>query len=488
MTTKNDVRRLVLAAGLCTCAAAWGGSVADQPAVEVSEDGRLSVAPTPSPTDNIGWTASRASGPFETTPVWTLNLRRQVGAVRIGDLNGDGINDLAVGCFISNSFPPYTDWEDMIFYGSPTGLPAAPSWISADEVHTGDMQLGDINLDGALDLVSITGGTAFSPPRIYFGAPGGPATTPGWISAPPSAGWATSGILFDPDRDGDLDLMTTNQGVSPNAFRPMYIFFNSAGTLSTTPGWVSDESSIQNTLAAGDYDNDGFVDVAVSKWVNFSSAIYRNVGGTLQTFPIWTTGTTAGDRGAAWADLDNNGWLDLAIGTGNTDVYSNAAGVLSLTYSSAPPFSGGQELLLTDVDSDGDADLVEVHFSDGRTHVYLNTSGTLATAPTWTFDAAEVGNAIAVGDLTGDGIVDLAVGYSGNTSVRVFRGIAPPTCYANCDGSTIVPTLNALDFACFLSRYVAGEAYANCDGSTISPTLNALDFACYLSRYVAGCP
>jgi hypothetical protein len=48
--------------------------------------------------------------------------------------------------------------------------------------------------------------------------------------------------------------------------------------------------------------------------------------------------------------------------------------------------------------------------------------------------------------------------------------------------------LNALDFACFLSRYVAGDPYANCDGSTIVPVLNALDFSCFLGRYVAGCP
>jgi hypothetical protein len=45
-----------------------------------------------------------------------------------------------------------------------------------------------------------------------------------------------------------------------------------------------------------------------------------------------------------------------------------------------------------------------------------------------------------------------------------------------------------LDFACFLNRFAAGAAYANCDGSTVQPTINVLDFACFLNRFAAGCP
>ena len=61
-------------------------------------------------------------------------------------------------------------------------------------------------------------------------------------------------------------------------------------------------------------------------------------------------------------------------------------------------------------------------------------------------------------------------------------------CYANCDGSVTSPTLNVLDFACFLNRFAAGDAYANCDSSTTAPTLNVLDFACFLNKFAAGCP
>jgi hypothetical protein len=61
------------------------------------------------------------------------------------------------------------------------------------------------------------------------------------------------------------------------------------------------------------------------------------------------------------------------------------------------------------------------------------------------------------------------------------------TCYANCDNSTTAPVLNALDFACFLNKFAAGDAYSNCDRSTTPPVLNVLDFACFLNSFAAGC-
>jgi hypothetical protein len=63
-----------------------------------------------------------------------------------------------------------------------------------------------------------------------------------------------------------------------------------------------------------------------------------------------------------------------------------------------------------------------------------------------------------------------------------------PPCYANCDNSTLPPTLNVQDFTCFLQRYAAGDTYANCDNSTVTPTLNVQDFTCFLQNFAAGCP
>ena len=34
----------------------------------------------------------------------------------------------------------------------------------------------------------------------------------------------------------------------------------------------------------------------------------------------------------------------------------------------------------------------------------------------------------------------------------------------------------------------AADAYANCDGSTFVPTLSVNDFTCFMNKYAAGCP
>src|SRR5262249_13525390 len=66
-------------------------------------------------------------------------------------------------------------------------------------------------------------------------------------------------------------------------------------------------------------------------------------------------------------------------------------------------------------------------------------------------------------------------------------------CYANCDGSSVPPILNANDFQCFLNAFAGNlrpgmpADYANCDGSTANPILNANDFQCFLNAFATGC-
>src|SRR5690606_25939842 len=130
-------------------------------------------------------------------------------------------------------------------------LQTTAGWISADQVHSGDAAVGDVNGDGWNDLVVANGGSAYSPNAIYFGSATGLATTPGWQSAQPA--WAVGMALVDIDGDGDLDLVTANQGRgSGDNVRPPYLFRNTGGALATTPEWSSGQPAIQNAVAAGD--------------------------------------------------------------------------------------------------------------------------------------------------------------------------------------------------------------------------------------------
>jgi len=452
-------------------------------AIEVSEDGRDSLRLADAPP--AGVLRGIGSLPFGLSPDVEIMLRRQIGGLAVADMNADGFNDLIAVCYISNSFPPYTDWREMIFYGSAAGIATTPGWISDNQTHAGDVQIGDVNGDSNPDIVVIRGGSVRADAvQVYFGSPTGPATSPGYSSNIPGRAWGTSGDLVDMDNDGDLDLVTTNQGLSPDPFRPIMIFRNGGAGLGVTPDWTSAEAEISNGVTHADIlGSDGLPEIIAAKWVNFQSSIYENIMGTPVPFAFMSVPMSSADKGAAAGDVTGDGLIEVAFGGDPVRLYQSVHGALLPLWEASPPFGGSQEIRLHDADGDGDLDLADVIFGDGRAHIYENNSGVLDTTPTWTFDAPEVGTAIVFGDLNNDGRDDLVVGYSGNVSVRVFYGQAP-----DCPADLALPegVLDLADLQTFISAFLAGDELAD-----LAPPAGVLDLAdvqAFVGAFLTGCP
>jgi hypothetical protein len=137
-------------------------------------------------------------------------------------------------------------------------------------------------------------------------------------------------------------------------------------------------------------------------------------------------------------------------------------------------------------------------FTDGNIHEY-DAAGTeigiLFAAPgargVWELQNGNImwtaGTGVHVKDLVTGGDTVIVTGSPQFIGLLGAGTPPPPSCYPNCDHSTVVPFLNVLDFNCFLNSFAAGDSYANCDGSTIAPVLNVLDFNCFLNSFSAGC-
>ncbi len=132
----------------------------------------------------------------------------------------------------------------------------------------------------------------------------------------------------------------------------------------------------------------------------------------------------------------------------------------------------------------------QTYTSGGQTYNYiLGWTGAGLTALGTGADAT-IRATLAIDDPTAPRLIAGGdfVSAGGVVSPGVAQWNSCPTCYANCDRSTIPPLLNVNDFVCFLNKFSAGSDYANCDGSTIPPVLSVLDFTCFLNKFAAGCP
>jgi hypothetical protein len=126
---------------------------------------------------------------------------------------------------------------------------------------------------------------------------------------------------IDYDQDGFMDLYFVQAGAT-DAYHPAQpphsaLYHNNGdGTFTdvTAKAGVGGEGHYGQGVAVGDYDNDGYPDLYVTGYGR--AILYHNNGDG--TFTNVTAKAGVGDEGqwstsAAWFDFDNDGWLDLVV-------------------------------------------------------------------------------------------------------------------------------------------------------------------------------
>ncbi len=236
------------------------------------------------------------------TPTVTLTGRDGADAsfgVRVagvGDVNGDGYADLAVGAATAMR----SLGRAYVFHGGATGLSTTPATTLTGVDASGIFGVvlasaGDVNGDGFGDVAVAAQSALTATGRVYLylGSATGLGTTAAAVLTGPDGMLSDFGVALaagDVNGDGYSDLVVGASRVATFVGRA-YLYLGSAAGLSTTPartwsGTMGTDTNVGSSLAVCDLNRDGFADVAL--WGNDPAT-----GGRVRVFAGGDTGPGA---------------------------------------------------------------------------------------------------------------------------------------------------------------------------------------------------
>ena len=318
------------------------------------------------------------------------------------DMNNDYKDDI-VGVSANNLKIHYqtTPGNFSVSSYAVTGTSDMPTWSLA---------AGDYNRDGYNDLVLGSGsGLSFWQSN---------ATGTGYTNINPSEYIFCQRTNFvDINNDGHLDAFSCHD-VAPN----VYYLNDATSNFTHYQSGVTVGSYNLGTLSSGgnyasiwtDYDNDGDVDLFISKCSGPPCELHRNDGNGVFTdiSAIAQINTTPVQSwSSAVADFDNDGDMDILVGANGGSGHKFFRNNLDTTNSVEEPFSNitvasgfgadtsiSRDYLAYDFDNDGKVDIM-----GGGNKIFFNQGNNVFA--TSSYPAIAVGS---VGDLNNDGFLDIA--------------------------------------------------------------------------------
>jgi predicted nucleotidyltransferase len=298
--------------------------------------------------------------------------------------------------------------------------------ISLEGVYNSSVAWGDYDNDGDLDIL-LTGEISFNTgiSKIYKNNGNSTFTEQTGILL---AGVFNSSVAWgDYDNDGDLDILLTGQTDASNDISKIYK--NNGNNTFTEQTGISLRGVHEGSVAWGDYNNDGFLDILLTG--DGISRIYKNEGNSTFTeqTSIWLPWVDSSS--VAWGDYDNDGDLDILLagdGPGSTQIYKNN-GNNTFTEQTGISLTEVRDCSIAwgDYDNDGDLDILLTGNKGswiGISKIYRNDGNDTFTEQTGISLTAVYNSSVAWGDFDNDGYLDILLtgdSGSGNYVFKIYK-------------------------------------------------------------------
>jgi RHS repeat-associated protein len=381
-----------------------------------------------------------ASGSFQAPVNYTV-AGSYPNAVAIGDMNDDTLPDVAVTTMYGGTV--------VAFLNTGTGGLVAQSQTYTIGTNANAGKLIDLNSDSKLDLVALSWGTTFSAVNVFLNTT---PSTPAKLSAPsfgaatptPTAWTAFAPAAGDFNNDGITDL-----AVSQREYASIVIMLGNGNGTYQTPTWIN-VGSLPYALVVGDLNRDGNADIVVANRNGNSINVLLGAGnGTFQVQAALSVGTQP--HALTLGDLNRDGKLDLVVASRGSSSVIVLLGSGTGTFPTQTAYTVGtspESVALGDLNRDGKLDLAVANAGSSTVRILLgNGDGTLIlqTTPLTTLSG---GSSLAIGDLNRDGKLDIAVTEQtfccSAGAVRVFLGAGNGTFGS---GTTFTVSANPIGIA-----------------------------------------
>ena len=311
----------------------------------------------------------------------------------LGDLNGDGNLDLITSVFGTDSVNIQLGNGDGTF-GAATSILIAAGFGPA-EVHAVSLRG-----NGALDLIAASFNT--NQIAVMLGNGNGTFQPPAFYTVGTALNTPTSLTTGDFNHDGSLDVAIANTGDNTVSI----LLGNGSGVL-TPLGAPINVGRDPEAIRAGDFNGDGFTDLAVANYRDGNVTILLN--NQDETFTASTVTVGTGPQALAITGTGANLLLAVAnFTTNNVSILKNDGNGTFTAQTPVNVGNGPDEVEFTDINGDGIPDLVVTNYTDSSLTLATGSAGGTYTALT-PFPIGNNPYAAAVGDLNGDGTPDIVV-------------------------------------------------------------------------------